>query len=94
MNVTRFPAGIREVYVRAEPRAVVDGSQLEPPDEAPTGTESPTVLGWTNRESGAWAPGAVVAITPEEAAQWSVRVSQPDDTAISVLLQAVEGSAR
>jgi hypothetical protein len=94
LNVTRFPAGVRELYVRAEPRAVVDGSQLEPPDEAPAGAEMPTVLGWTNHLSEAWTPGATVTIRPEEAAQWSVRVSQPDDTAISVLLQVVEGPAQ
>jgi hypothetical protein len=92
LDVIRFPSGLQELYIRAEPIVVIDGSLLETPNEVPVGAERPRVLGWANRESGDWTPGPTVTIRPEEAAQWSVRVSQPDDTAISVILETVEGS--
>jgi hypothetical protein len=91
LDVIRFPPGIKELYIRAEPIVIIDGGLLESPSEAPAGAELPRILGWTNRESGKWIPGPTVTIRPYEATQWSVRVSQPDDTAISVLLETVKG---
>jgi hypothetical protein len=73
------------VRITAEPRAVVDGGS-EAPSEAPLGAVLPRVLGWS-----ATSEEAQASLTPELTADAStdrawVWVTQPEDTAVTVLL--------
>jgi hypothetical protein len=79
------------VRVTAEPRVVVDGGS-EAPSEAPLGAVLPRVLGWS-----ATADEAGAALLPELKADASterawVWVTQPEDTAVTVLLHVEAAS--
>lgn len=74
------------VRIAASPRVVIDGNHLEDPDEAPVGAERPTVMGWRNRETNDLLAGPTIRIAPADGTQWSIRISQPLDTAVSVIL--------
>jgi hypothetical protein len=81
---SNVPTG-QVVRITAEPRVVVDGGS-EAPSEAPLGAVLPRVLGWS-----ATADEARAALLPELTANASterawVWVTQPEDTAVTVLL--------
>jgi hypothetical protein len=75
------------VRVTAVPRVIVDGAHVEPPDDAPAGVDLPQVLGWRDRRRDRFLPGDQLLIDPQGELQWSVRLTQPPDTAVSVLLR-------
>jgi hypothetical protein len=84
------PAG-HIVRVTAEPRVVVDGG-AELPSEAPLGTSLPRVLGWSTSadEPATELRDALTADAGTEHA-W-VWVTQPEDTAVTVLLHVESAS--
>ena len=73
------------VRITAEPRVVVDGG-AEPPSEAPLGTVLPRVLGWSVSADEAKTP-LLPQLTADASTEraW-VWVTQPEDTAVTVLL--------
>jgi hypothetical protein len=75
------------VRVTAVPRVIVDGAHVEPPEDAPAGVELPQVLGWRDRRGDHVLPGDQLLVDPQGGSQWSVRLTQPPDTAVSVLLR-------
>ncbi|WP_131803343.1 MULTISPECIES: hypothetical protein [Pseudofrankia] len=77
----------RTVYVTAVPRVILDGSQAEPAENAPAGAMVPSVLGW--RPAGndhAFVAGSRLVVRPDDSAAWTVRILQPRDTAVTVVL--------
>jgi hypothetical protein len=78
---------VERVEVRAEPRVVIDGNTLEIPRDAPLGAEYPRVLGWRT-SNGEFQATASVSIDADDPSHWSVRLTQPPDTAVSVALHA------
>ena len=45
-------------------------------------------MAWRNRLTDDLVTGTNVSISPEDGDQWTVRISQPADTAVSVTLSA------
>jgi len=74
--------------IRAMPQVVIDGIQVESPEDAPTGAAVPAVIGWRDRDSGHLVESAVLALDKGGSTRWSVVLSQPPDTAISLVLRA------
>jgi hypothetical protein len=84
------PAG-QAVRITAEPRVVVDGG-AEAPSEAPLGTPLPRVLGWSTSADEAMS-SLRADLTADAATEraW-VWVTQPEDTAVTVLLHVESAS--
>ncbi|OHV43331.1 hypothetical protein BCD48_28480 [Pseudofrankia sp. BMG5.36] len=77
----------RAVYVTAEPRAVLDGNQTEPADGTPAGAAVPSVLGWRPADDDhAFVAGGRLVVRPHDPPAWTVRILQPRDTAVTVVL--------
>lgn len=85
---TNVPSG-QVVRITGEPRVVVDGG-AETPSEAPIGTPVPRVLGWSTTADGARGPLAPELAADETTGRAWVWVTQPDDTAVTVLLHIEE----
>ena len=89
-RVAKFPIRVavpdgERARLSAEARVVVDGGS-ETPAEAPVGTIAPTMLGWaTGLDSSAPVPGATTIADGMMDVLW-VWVTQPPDTAVTVLV--------
>jgi uncharacterized membrane protein YgcG len=84
------PAG-QAVRITAEPRVVVDGG-AEAPSEAPLGTPLPRVLGWsTSADEEVSSLRADLRADAATDRAW-VWVTQPEDTAVTVLLHIESAS--
>lgn len=79
----------KAVVVQAEPRVMLDGGAAEPASDRPAGASVPRVLGWS--ADGARPDGYTEYRTGTSGdSTVELWVSQPADTAITVLVQAVE----
>jgi hypothetical protein len=74
------------VRVAAVPQVIVDGTHVETPEDAPTGAEVPQVLGWRDRQTDHLRERRTLVLDSDASLQWSVRLTQPPDTAVSVRL--------
>jgi len=79
----------RNVVIRAEPRVVLDGGAAEPASDRPAGAVVPQVLGWSSNGGRPDGSSSYRPSTPGESIV-GLWISQPPDTAVSVLVQAVE----
>jgi hypothetical protein len=73
----------KPLLLTATPRVVVDSGATENADDAPLGVEAPQVIGWVD-PSGQVTTGESVTIDPGSSGSYTLRVLQPDDTAVTV----------
>ncbi|GGR73189.1 hypothetical protein GCM10010169_16480 [Micromonospora fulviviridis] len=68
--------------------AVADGR----PEKADDGVRV-TVIGWRSRDTGEFQPGSRLTVTPATPTAWSIRVTQPNDAAVTVTVRTEVGAA-
>lgn len=76
--------------VQAEPRVMLDGNAVETPMDSPVGAPYPRLLGWFEMTDGRFEVGSDLVLTDEDGDRWSVRLSQPEDTAVTVYLHVAQ----
>jgi hypothetical protein len=80
------PGHAGRLRLTATPKVVVDSGTTEIASDAPLRVERPHIIGWTN-EDGAHTEGDSVEIGPETSGRYTVRVHQPDDTAVTISIE-------
>jgi hypothetical protein len=75
------------ICVVGEALVVIDGSQTETRDTAPLGAPTPAIDCWINRDDEALTNNRDLLVDADGPRRWSVRVSQPADTAVTVALR-------
>ena len=68
---------------------MLDGNAVETPTDSPVGASYPRLIGWTDLEAGTFECESDLMLRAEDGDRWSVRLSQPPDTAVSVVLSSV-----
>lgn len=82
-NMTTLVAEGHAVRLVATPHVLVDGGAAEKPDDPPLGSEVPVVTGWIVDGSPA-APGATLELSQTGQHEVAVRITQPQDAAVTV----------
>jgi hypothetical protein len=81
------PRGQGEILITARPDVLIDGGRETEP---PLGAEVPELLEWHDLATGTVSLGPDLVVAQDGQTRWSVVISQPPDTAVTVALSVVD----